>query len=311
MTSTGTDPRLISMKCHGAQPGANYSWHSHPFHEFTLVTEDVTRIGYAAGERLAQPNTLFLYRPGERHGAWTTPRQAPCYWVVHFVAGPTLCPILDRLAEVDPCRRVWQLTPDQTDAFKWLCLQILNEQTQQRNHFDLAQSSWLRLLLLSVQRWAAGESPLLINRDVAQPELLRLWQQVNAAAENPAEMLHQICLLPNYDSLRHSFKKVFGCSPREMILRLRMERAKNLLLETGLSIKEIAARSGYARQHEFARAFHRRVGLPPSQWRLNPFQMKQAAPGFPALAKRISKAAKDAEPDGQCNQYTRDQFAEI
>ena len=286
------DPSLVSMSCRVAKPGECYGWHTHPFSEFTFVTEDATEIGCASGKRPAQPNTLFLFHPGERHGAWNTPQQAPSYWVVHFTVGPPLYPVLDRLSEADPWRRAWQLTSDQSDAFKWLFLQTLNEQMQRRNHFLWAQSSWLQLLLLSAQRWATGEAPLLISRPAVHSQLLRLWQLVNASVENPPEMLNQIRLLRNYDSLRHGFRKAFGCSPREMMLQLRMQHARNLLLETGLSIKEIAARSGYLRQHEFARAFHRHVGLTPSEWRRNPFRARKEDS---KTATKFSGTAKDGQ----------------
>ncbi len=271
MKSFADDPCVVSMRCRVAEPGASYPWHSHPFDEFTLVTDDTTLIGYAAGERPTQSNTLLLYHRGERHGAWNTAKQTPRYWVVHFTARAGLYRLTDRLAEKDPRRRAWQLTEEQVKTFKWLFLQILNEQSQQRMQFVLAASAWLRLLLLSVQRWAAGEAIPTLTREGVNPDLLNLWHLVNASVEKPDEALRRIRSLPNYDSLRHAFTKTFGCSPREMMSRLRMQHAKNLLLESGLSIKEIATRCGYSRQHEFARAFHEQVGLSPSHWRENPF----------------------------------------
>lgn len=269
----GHEPQVISAHCHGAKPNASYSWHCHPYAELTLVSEGACRIGFAGGQSLAEANSLFLYHAGERHGAWNTERQAPCFWVVHFAAESDLMPKLNKLADGDPTRRVWHLTPDQSNTFKWIFLEIARERTRQQDHHNLAQSSWLRLLLVSLQRWAMGEEVPLGGRDTIPPELHRLWQLVHSAAEDSAESFHRIHLQPNYDSLRHRFRKAFGCSPREMVLRLRMQRAQQLLSETGLSIKEIAARCGYARQHEFARAFHQRVGLAPSRWRFDPSAM--------------------------------------
>jgi transcriptional regulator GlxA family with amidase domain len=54
------------------------------------------------------------------------------------------------------------------------------------------------------------------------------------------------------------------------MLRLRLQHAKNLLLESTMSIKEIAQRCGYHRQHEFARAFRQQTGVAPTTWRLQP-----------------------------------------
>jgi two-component system response regulator YesN len=55
-----------------------------------------------------------------------------------------------------------------------------------------------------------------------------------------------------------------------MALRTRIQIAKNLLLESPLSIKQIAEELGYVRQHEFTRAFHRESGQSPTSWRENP-----------------------------------------
>jgi len=270
--SISGEPKVVSMRCLVAEPGATFPWHSHDFEEFTLVTDDETTIGHPSGKRPAEKNTLFLYHRGESHGSWSSPKQKPRFWVVHFTPGSGFYRENARLGNPDATQRVWQLSPEQVETFKWLFLQILNEHTHRRGQRLVAESAWLTLLLVSVERWAEGETPVMPVPDGISSEVLRLWHVVNACVGNPAEFLEEIRLMPNYDSLRHKFKNAFGCAPREMMLRLRIQQAKNLLLETRLSVKEIATRAGYQRQHEFARAFKQDVGMAPSEWRLNPFQ---------------------------------------
>ncbi len=260
------------MRCLVAEPGAIFPWHHHPFDEFTLVTDDDTVIGYPPGKRFTVKNTLLLYHRGEEHGSWSDLRQKPRFWVVHFTANSKLYRELPHLGRRDPVQRVWQLTPEQAETFKWIFLQILSEHTHQRSQRLMAESAWLRLLLVAVQRWAEGETLIRATPGRLSPEVVRLWHAVNACVGNPNAFLQEIHQMPNYDSLRHSFKKAFDASPREMMLRLRIQQAKNLLLETPLTVKEIAVRVGYQRQHEFARAFKKEVGLAPSAWRSNPFQ---------------------------------------
>lgn len=262
--------RLISMRCHLGEPGTRYDLHGHPFDEFTLVTDGPAVIVYPMGERPIRPDTLLLYRRGERHGARCDSRPSPRFWVVHFLPGPVLERALDRLVRLDPAERIWELSAESAAMFRWFFLQMFKERTQAASHYRLAESSWLRLLLVLVQRWAEGrnstpEIPGAINSDT-----MRLWHLVNALAGKPEEFVRQAHQLPNYDSLRHGFKRAFGCSPREMLSVLRIQHAKNLLLETPLSIKEVSARLGFHRQHEFCRTFHRAVGLAPSEWRKNP-----------------------------------------
>lgn len=282
------DPQVISAYCHSVTESDPSCWHTHPFAELALVADSSCPIGFTGGHAVVNENALLLHQAGEHHGAWNPERRAPCLWILHFVAEATLLPVFKNLVKGRSTPRVWNMTPDQSDTFKWMFLEIARERARQQDHHHLAESAWLKLLLLSIQRWEAGEETTVSGRNAIRPEVHRLWQLVHSAAEDSVESLRRICLQPNYDSLRHAFRKAFGCSPREMILRLKMQRAQKLLSETGLSIKEIASRCGYARQHEFARAFHQRVGLAPSKWR---FQPPQSAPAIPFIVTPNKKVA--------------------
>src|SRR5512132_2167763 len=87
-SSEALAPQLVSMRTLAAEGSASFDWHSHPFEEFTLVTDDDCLIGYPPGWRDTAPNTLLYYHTGEKHGAWSSPQQRPHFWVVHFRAGP-------------------------------------------------------------------------------------------------------------------------------------------------------------------------------------------------------------------------------
>lgn len=269
--SASATPQLVSLRTISVEDGGTFDWHAHPFEEFTLVTGDRCLIGYPPGWRETEANTLLHYHNGERHGAWVSPRQRPRFWVVHFSADLSLYPGLKQLTPADPVRRVWTLTPEQCETFQWIFLQMLNEHSSGRSHRESAASAWLQMLLVSVERWAGpvGDSlPAVPPR--ASADVLRLWHLVNAAVSKPSDELRELYEAPNYDSARHAFRKTFACSPREMLQRLRMAHAKNLLLESSLSIKEISARVGYVQQHDFNRVFRRHAGMAPSKWRSDP-----------------------------------------
>ena len=68
-------------------------------------------------------------------------------------------------------------------------------------------------------------------------------------------------------TLQKLFRRHVGCSMRDMIVRLRVEEAKNLLRKTGLKIDDVAERCGFTDRLHFHRAFHRIVGTPPATWR--------------------------------------------
>ena len=265
------DPSIVSMRCLAGEPGSVYDWHSHPFFEFTFVSDDQATIGYPPGKRDVSRDTLLLYHVQERHGGWCGSRQRPRFWVVHFMAESRWLGQFQSLASSDASRRVWNLKPDQAATFKAIFLHLLTEHTNRRENAQMAESAWLRLMLISVHRWAAGNRETTVLPEVTNPDLLKLWHVVNASVGHPTEFRERIESLPNYDSLRHGFKKAFGCSPHEMMRQLRIQHVKNLLLESRLSIKEIAMQCGFERQHELARAFKLCTGVSPTAWRNQPF----------------------------------------
>lgn len=69
--------------------------------------------------------------------------------------------------------------------------------------------------------------------------------------------------------LNRLFRSKIGMSPYQFLLLKRMDKAKNLLLTTDLSIRSIAGKVGYGEETTFSSAFAERVGTPPLSYRKN------------------------------------------
>ncbi len=67
--------------------------------------------------------------------------------------------------------------------------------------------------------------------------------------------------------LQHLFKKSTSYSIHEYILKLRLEKGKNLLVTTSLSITEVAESSGFDNVNNFIRFFKNKTGLTPLNFR--------------------------------------------
>jgi AraC-like DNA-binding protein len=67
------------------------------------------------------------------------------------------------------------------------------------------------------------------------------------------------------------FRMSTGVRPHEYLLRRRIERARELLLQPGLSIVDIALTVGFQTQSHFTTVFKRFVGDTPHQWRRSNF----------------------------------------
>ena len=68
-------------------------------------------------------------------------------------------------------------------------------------------------------------------------------------------------------SLQRAFRKHLGCTPLQYVMRLRMERGAELLVETSLSVTEIAESVGFADSNHFSRRFRQYAGQSPSAFR--------------------------------------------
>lgn len=79
------------------------------------------------------------------------------------------------------------------------------------------------------------------------------------------DIAQAVFLSPNH--LSRSYKQLTGQSVGDHIQAVRMMRAQELLLETDLSITEIAAQVGFANSAYFATCFKDKQGITPIQYR--------------------------------------------
>jgi len=64
-----------------------------------------------------------------------------------------------------------------------------------------------------------------------------------------------------------SFRRAVGVAPHKYLVKLRMEKARDLLMSDDLSVEEIANRVGYADKGHFAAQFLKIVGTTPHRYR--------------------------------------------
>lgn len=82
---------------------------------------------------------------------------------------------------------------------------------------------------------------------------------------SPVSVARQVGM--EYDTFRKHFKAAFRCSPSAYQMQYRLNCSKQLLLDSGQSIQEIAAACRFADAFAFSKAFRRYYGLSPSQFR--------------------------------------------
>ena len=108
----------------------------------------------------------------------------------------------------------------------------------------------------------------LLSERTARPGIREIQQWI---LENLHERL-SVCQLAQKAMMseRH-FARVFlqevGSSTQDFIAACRVERARQLLAEAGLPLKTVAARAGFNGEAQLRRAFQKRMGIAPAQYR--------------------------------------------
>ena len=124
----------------------------------------------------------------------------------------------------------------------------------------------LRQLFLMIQRTRLEKPPLVTTA---------VQQEMDFARQYFHEHYNEPINIEEYAQSRHTsislfmrnFKKVYGVSPKQYILNIRMNNAQNLLESTDYTVAEIAAIVGYDNALYFSRIYHKQKGQAPSDYR--------------------------------------------
>lgn len=107
------------------------------------------------------------------------------------------------------------------------------------------------------QDWVSTSTPV---GDTVRYILSHLSEELSVPS-----LAERVALSPAHFS--RLFRQSTGYSPHEFIVLRRIDEAKNLLHTTGLSVKEIAFRTGYRSEVNFIASFRSKVGMSPASFR--------------------------------------------
>ena len=99
----------------------------------------------------------------------------------------------------------------------------------------------------------------------ALAEVIRFVHQ-NLAEEITTQELANMAGL-SVSHFERRFRLAFGSSPRQYLIRIRVEHASTMLRESDASITQVAQRSGFYDHAHFSRTFARIMGMSPSDYR--------------------------------------------
>ena len=155
-----------------------------------------------------------------------------------------------------------------TPAMRWLMPALINE-LQSTHDLGKAHSvSLLRAVLVELKRIVSGEAVDTDTHTWSEKKVQKLLTELSSGCDQQWTLTEMAgrCGIQR-TRLNTVFQKLTNCTPMEYLTRLRMERAKTLLRETGIKIIDIAFECGFGSSQYFANTFKQTTGMTPSEYR--------------------------------------------
>lgn len=103
----------------------------------------------------------------------------------------------------------------------------------------------------------------------AQPKLAEVTELMESNIEEPIELEELAAYVGiSRRQLERLFLKHLNCTPSRYYLKLRLDRARQLLKQTSCSIIEVAAMCGFVSAPHFSRCYRKYIGVSPKEERL-------------------------------------------
>lgn len=168
---------------------------------------------------------------------------------------------LTRAAGLDAERRIFA-SPDPQAA--WNALTMMRDDARSLRLGQLATLGSLLRFMSLIAPVQDPYTPLTMSRQYCDKALWFLEGRFdrNVSIQDTADFVGV-----SRSHLYRMMMEEYSCSPKEMLLRIRMRHAKSLLTETNLTLEEIARRTGFCTGAQFGAAFRAAQGTSPGSYR--------------------------------------------
>lgn len=134
---------------------------------------------------------------------------------------------------------------------------------------ELNQTLEMAVKLLNAEHHADAQNTSSDDSDISPGEvidIIKSYIEQNYCQDIKISMFSDKYFFSK-EYLSKLYKKKYGCGIYEYALKLRMERAKELLAQPNLQIQEISERLGYSNNNYFSKAFKNYYNISPSEYR--------------------------------------------
>lgn len=260
-------PRFHVLHFIRAKADFAYRIHKHPSFEMIIPLKGVYKCLLNGEELSLGPGEALLIQPGDTHQDLYLPGMEYCGSIFELAmpGAPSGGRKLFR-KEIKPSEQASEIQSLETllkarDAFA--------KESQEGGLFAeyraaaAAQACFWEALSSIPKKLLAPEFLERPEKDAFRKKLLRRFEEAATQKLNLDAMAQAMGI--SKSSLSHKCAELLGAPPAKAFLDFRLGKAKSLMEEQGLSVKEACLALGFANQFHFSRAFKRRFGSAPSK----------------------------------------------
>lgn len=245
-----------------------YPRHQHANYEAILVERGPYRCELNRGELTLGGGQVLVIKPGDWHSDHL--RDGQGHYVLHFrlvsAPGEPPPPALFR-PDVPPAGQVCR--GDYTRE-AWFLRELRQEAERGEPYAAAVEDSLLSALFWRLVRGLdpAALSPefrRLPAEETRRSALAQSFSRHLGGNPDVATLARELKVSPRH--LTNQCRHLFGVAPARLLLRMKMDRAEEMLRYQGLRVKEVAERLGFATPYHFSAVFRRLRGRPPSEAR--------------------------------------------
>jgi AraC family transcriptional regulator len=151
-----------------------------------------------------------------------------------------------------------------------IAMMLLAELNQDRLGCKLYIDSLANVLTVHLLRQYTVSKPHLsvYEGGLPQRQLMQIFEYINDRLNQDIKLADLAALLDmSQFHFSHLFKQSLGTSPYQYLLQQRIERAKQLLLQTDRSIMDIALDCGFSNHSHLSKQFRKLIGVTPRTYR--------------------------------------------
>ncbi|HBG26054.1 MAG: hypothetical protein A2Y10_03110 [Planctomycetes bacterium GWF2_41_51] len=240
--------------------GYSFSFSNYPFYRIVYTLSGQAKIKDNKQEYIADAGSVYHFSPKET-GVILNDSDTPWTHIYIHFTGRDAAGIFKKISTLT--ERVLHIS--NPGEIQWLFENILDNCLEKQENSQEICDSLLRALLLKIS------SHIFLSRRHTNPSLMSYIQCCNYINENFSDLVSledvaKKCHISRVYLCR-LFNKHAKSSPMSYVMKLKMNKAALLLMQTDYSIKQISLMLNFESQYYFSRIFKKTYGMPPKLYR--------------------------------------------